>query len=312
MLEDEQLAAAEGQGPVPAEIDVFEQAAVGLAVTDRTGRLLHVNPAFARILGRDRGDLVATPFSFVCSPDGLTLRSAVTPDLLATTAETAGLELPYLRPDGSMVWLHLSIGPLAGADGEPTALLVQGVDVTARKRAERAADHDRWRLYETQRVAGLGTFEQDPVTGAICASDELCRMLGLPVLDDVATLIERVHPDDRPMLGAAIASCFAVSEARRPGPPAAAWRWNRHLGPRPADWAVDEDGQGVVSGTVLDVTVRKQAEDALEYQAFHDTLTGLANRALFLDRVDHALHQAERQRARRWPPCSWTSTISRR
>ena len=263
MLEDEQLAAAEGQGPVPAEIDVFEQAAVGLAVTDRTGRLLHVNPAFARILGRDRGDLVATPFSFVCSPDGLTLRSAVTPDLLATTAETAGLELPYLRPDGSMVWLHLSIGPLAGADGEPTALLVQGVDVTARKRAERAADHDRWRLSQTQRVAGLGTFEQDPVTGAICASDELCRMLGLPVLDDVATLIERVHPDDRPMLGAAIASCFAY---RRPvdlvhrlllGDGTVTWVRAR------ADWAVDEDGQGVVSGTVLDVTVRKQAEDAL-------------------------------------------------
>jgi diguanylate cyclase (GGDEF)-like protein len=54
---------------------------------------------------------------------------------------------------------------------------------------------------------------------------------------------------------------------------------------------VGEAGHGTVVGTVLDITERKQAEDALEYQAFHDTLTGLANRALFLDRVNYALHQ---------------------
>ena len=47
-----------------------------------------------------------------------------------------------------------------------------------------------------------------------------------------------------------------------------------------------------VSGIVLnshDVTVRKRLEEQLTEQAFHDSLTGLANRALFVDRVAHAL-----------------------
>jgi diguanylate cyclase (GGDEF)-like protein/PAS domain S-box-containing protein len=38
-----------------------------------------------------------------------------------------------------------------------------------------------------------------------------------------------------------------------------------------------------------DITDRKRAEEELSHQAFHDTLTGLANRALFRDRLDHAL-----------------------
>jgi diguanylate cyclase (GGDEF)-like protein len=43
-----------------------------------------------------------------------------------------------------------------------------------------------------------------------------------------------------------------------------------------------------------DITDRKQAEEELAHQAFHDSLTGLANRALFRDRVDHALRRRSR------------------
>ena len=46
--------------------------------------------------------------------------------------------------------------------------------------------------------------------------------------------------------------------------------------------------RGVVVNT-HDITVRKQVERELEHQAFHDSLTSLANRALLKDRIDHAL-----------------------
>ena len=55
--------------------------------------------------------------------------------------------------------------------------------------------------------------------------------------------------------------------------------------------------QDVIGGFVLnsrDITERKRLEDQLRYQAFHDSLTGLANRARFIDRLDQALKRSRR------------------
>jgi diguanylate cyclase (GGDEF)-like protein/PAS domain S-box-containing protein len=60
-------------------------------------------------------------------------------------------------------------------------------------------------------------------------------------------------------------------------------------------------GDPSVNGLVLtghDVTQRRELEEQLAHQAFHDPLTSLANRALFLDRVTHALERSKRTFAR--------------
>jgi diguanylate cyclase (GGDEF)-like protein/PAS domain S-box-containing protein len=57
----------------------------------------------------------------------------------------------------------------------------------------------------------------------------------------------------------------------------------------------DSNVAGVVL-TARDVTERRALEQQLEHQAFHDSLTGLANRVLFTDRVTHALDRGHRRR----------------
>jgi diguanylate cyclase (GGDEF)-like protein/PAS domain S-box-containing protein len=57
----------------------------------------------------------------------------------------------------------------------------------------------------------------------------------------------------------------------------------------------DPNVRGIVLNT-RDITERKQFEEQLQHQAFHDPITNLANRALFRDRVLHAIERQERDR----------------
>ena len=59
-----------------------------------------------------------------------------------------------------------------------------------------------------------------------------------------------------------------------------------------------------------DISERQTYTEALQYQALHDDLTDLPNRALFEDRVNHAIRAGHPGRTSRWPCCSWTSTTS--
>jgi diguanylate cyclase (GGDEF)-like protein/PAS domain S-box-containing protein len=108
-------------------------------------------------------------------------------------------------------------------------------------------------------------------------------------------LAEWVHPEDAPQ-----ALAYLAEVASRPGArPPTVWRL-RH---RDGSWRVVETigtdlrHEAGVDGLVLnarDVTERKALEAQLTHQAFHDSLTGLANRALFENRVRHALARADR------------------
>jgi diguanylate cyclase (GGDEF)-like protein/PAS domain S-box-containing protein len=56
-------------------------------------------------------------------------------------------------------------------------------------------------------------------------------------------------------------------------------------------WPVRVRGAQHYSALIHDITERRRLEDELRHQAFHDSLTGLANRALFADRLEHALER---------------------
>ena len=68
------------------------------------------------------------------------------------------------------------------------------------------------------------------------------------------------------------------------------WRWIEAVGKN----LLDDPAVGGVVVNYRDITTRKELEDELRHQAFHDSLTGLANRALFVDRLEHALSLSQR------------------
>ncbi len=163
-----------------------------------------------------------------------------------------------------------------------------------------AADLERSQvqLAKAQRSAGLGNWELDLRSGAFRCSDEVCGLYELPrgQLATPAALLERIHPEDRDLVGTALelalsdGTPFSVDHRIQlsDGP-------DRHVHLQ-GEVSTSEDGDPLeLSGTAQDVSGRKRAEEEVRFLAYHDSLTRLGNQRLFRDRLNHGLAQARRQ-----------------
>ncbi len=286
-------------GEIPSCVDVFDVASVGMAITDRAGRCVHVNAAFARLVARDPSDLIGEALTSLLDPVDADAVAATMVDLLAGSVMGARSDRRCLRRDDPDVWVDLGIRCLSGSDGAPAGFLAEAVDISERKGAEEAAERDRRLLEAAERLAHLGSFEQDTAVDAIYASAMLREMLGVPEgrTLDVATLIGAVHPDDRDVVAAAIARCVIdhvpADITHRFVSAGGTVRWVHAQ----AAWAPPRDnaiGEGTVIGAVLDITEAHEAMEAVEHQMFHDSLTGLPNRLLITHELEEILSRANR------------------
>ena len=139
------------------------------------------------------------------------------------------------------------------------------------------------------------------------------RILGYsPAELSETSSFEQIHADDR------FRVLEAAREARETG---VGKRLEYRIKHKDGSWRVLEslastirDGSGQVAKLVIvnrDITERKRAEQQLEHNLFHDPLTGLPNRRLFLDRLQSSFARSRRETGRRTHCCWRTSTASR-
>ena len=177
-----------------------------------------------------------------------------------------GLAARALRESQEALW----------EQGENLGFLVRHVPVVVYK-AE-TGQHGRW-LYVSPQIEGLLGYTP------------------AEWLADPKLWWERIHPDDRDQV---LADEEAILVSAGTKSEAAQYRMVTRDGRTiwvSDDASVIKNGSGASlywSGILSDITDRKVLEEQLKHQAFHDPLTGLANRALFVDRVEHALARGER------------------
>jgi two-component system NarL family sensor kinase len=184
-------------------VRLFETSRDLLVVLGPDTRILSVSPSWERVLGHPADALMGTPIAALLHPDDV---ERTTRELAQTTAgrPTLDYENRYRHADGHHVWLRWSSA--SNADG-----LIYGAarDVTEERRAVEDARAAIARLEEAQRVARVGSWEQDLRTGERRYTREMFAIQGMdPEVDEpwgVAELLERVVPEHHARIRDAVA-----------------------------------------------------------------------------------------------------------
>jgi diguanylate cyclase (GGDEF)-like protein/PAS domain S-box-containing protein len=115
---------------------IFEQAAMGIALVNMDGQLIHGNPATQKMLGLDDEELRNKLFNKFFHPYDTTVEKEFYQQLLDGTRSYYQMEKYFFREDTPMLWARLTTSLVRDADGAPQFLIQMIEDITERKRAE--------------------------------------------------------------------------------------------------------------------------------------------------------------------------------
>jgi diguanylate cyclase (GGDEF)-like protein/PAS domain S-box-containing protein len=185
-------------------------------------------------------------------------------------------------------------------DGLDSAQLERSIRYAVRHHAvlsELRETQERYSL--AVRGANDGIWDWDLVAGSVYYGSRWKEILGhseMEIGDSPDEWFERVYDEDLARVHAAIdahlhghAAHFESEHRIRHADGSYRWIFSRGVAVR------DEQGTATrMAGSISDVTDRKAATERLRHDARHDSLTGLPNRTMFLDRLEMALSQSKR------------------
>lgn len=266
------------------------------AIISRTldGVITSWNPGAERLYGYSAREVVGRSGSFLYPPEHPGEMSEIL-EKIQRGESIEHYETERMTKSGRRVCVSLSVSPISDAAGNIIGDSGIARDITERKRTEEALreSEERYRAVVEQSAEAIWIF--DPDTKRVLESntsfqellgytaEELREMTNYDFVahsrEDIDALVQLKVREGK--------SLPSERKYRR--------KDGTLLDVEVGGAMISYQSKRVVCSVARDLTERKALEERLTYRAFHDPLTDLPNRTLFLDRLQHALARAGRQ-----------------
>jgi Amt family ammonium transporter len=276
---------------------IFDNAVEGIFQTTPEGRYIRINPTLARIYGY--GSVEECMASIQDISRQLYVKASRRDDfirMMNADGEVWDFESQVFRKDGDTIWISENARLVRDEDGKPLYYEGRVVDISQRKEAE-AALREKQVYFRQLFVNSPQAIALIDANGKIVDVNKGYELLFGQEASEVKGKYNRfiVTPEElmheAESFYKAVTSGLAISKET-----IRKHKDGRRIPVSMHGYPVDIDGE--VHGifyVYTDISERKAFEEQLSHQAFHDPLTGLPNRALFIERLSRAVKRANRR-----------------
>lgn len=274
---------------------IFQQAPIGIAISHnrdpmgaRPDDIMTSNATFEQLTGRTTEELMKLGWAQITHPEDIEEDLENFRKLQAGEISSYSMEKRFIRPDGSVLWVHMVVAPLKFANDHQDRHICLIQDITKRKEAEKAlAESERSKSVLLSNLPGMAYRYKNDHDWTMQYVSAGCLALTGYAPESLINNRDLCYND------------LIAPEYRNE-----LWKkWQRLLAERDTfkseyeiitSWGerkwVLELGQGIyneqgeveaLEGIVLDITDRKGMENQLKYNSEHDTWTGLYNHRYF-------------------------------
>ena len=269
----------------------------GVLTLSPSGKVIGISGEFDELVGCEGAQFQHRDLERVVSPDDVgPLRDALA---AANRKESPLIEVTFVAENSASPRMELTLIPIVTGD-EVNEITVIVRDPSRESHLQDKLKDSRRRFDMAARGTNDGIWEWDLQRNRLYYSPRWKSMLGHDeeeISDSLDEWLDRVHPEDRGALQMALTSLAQGPNERLSAEYRIKHRNGNYLWARCSGLAErDENTCLRIIGSQTDITSFKVTEERLMHDAFHDPLTGLANRAHFQERLARALDRTKRNK----------------